>query len=132
MAGDWQQGYSGQAPKGVAPNNIKRLKPGTLLVRTPDKDIIKIGKLFVPRTSSLAKEKSTVGVVVQMASWLETEPQWLFENNVVMYGRYTGAEITFAEDPHGIYRVLEPNHVFFVIHDNADEYYKAEADEEAA
>lgn len=118
--GDWHTGYSGDAPEGYHTEHIKEMARDHILVRSNVENVEKIGSIWVPQTSREAKKLTTVGVVVMSnVRWrLRGDDPWVNVGDFVMYGKYTGTEITFKEDrAKGFYyRLCPPEAIYFVFH----------------
>ena len=131
--GDWHTGFSGDAPAGYHTEHIVRMQPDHLLVRSNVEEIDKIGSIWVPKTSRESKKLSTVGIVVlSNVRWeLRDIDAWVGPGDFVMYGKYTGTEITFKEDrAQGFYyRLCPPESIYFVFQKNIGDEEKTEQSE---
>jgi hypothetical protein len=116
VGGDWHTGYSATVPAGVDLDTIRWIPPRHALVRTAIEAVNKIGSIYIPKAfQKQLQHLSTLGVVVR-TNWPDDETPWFVEGDPVLYGKYTGAEIDFTDDPGHHYRLVTPENIFFVFH----------------
>ena len=70
--------------------NIKPLADRVLVLPAPAEE--KVGGIIIPDT---AKEKPQRGKVVAVGLGTKDEPMILKENDVVLYGKYSGTELEY-------------------------------------